>query len=139
MPVLKKALTTDRMPDLSQVYSWGMTVQGVQEWILISGLGSTNPDWTISYPGDPVGQTRANFERADAILADGGASFRDVVRLDITVTEAARWSDHRDEIRAIFTEYFHDTDPKPTVGTLKIVSGLADPEMLVEIEFLAVR
>ena len=62
-----------------------------------------------------------------------------MVRIDITVTEAARWSEHRDDIRAVIAQYFRNTEPKPTVGTLKIVSGLADPEMLVEIEFLAAR
>ena len=139
MPVQKRALTTDLMPDLGHLYSWGLGLRDVREWILVSGLGSTNPDWTIACPGDPVGQTRANFERAESILSRAGAGWKDVVRIDITVTEAAGWPEHRDEIRAVIAEYFENTEPKPTVGTLKIVSGLADSEMLVEIEFLAAR
>ena len=81
--------------------------------------------------GGMYAQARRAFEIAGEALARAGASFADVVRTRMYVTDAARW----EEAGRAHAECFAAVRP---VTTLVVVAALVDPEMLVEVEVEAV-
>jgi 2-iminobutanoate/2-iminopropanoate deaminase len=78
-------------------------------------------------------QTRQALANLEACLAAHGLTVRDVVRLTVYLTDRAYIADMREERRAVF-----GSSELPT-STLLIVSGLATPELLVEIDAVAAR
>jgi 2-iminobutanoate/2-iminopropanoate deaminase len=76
---------------------------------------------------DAPAQTRQIFENMKLILDAAGASFRDVLRVTVYLTDV----DDRKAINPVRQEYFGDARP---ASTLIEVSALAIPGMKVEIE-----
>ncbi len=98
---------------------------GAQVWV--AGTTATGEDGKIVGAGDAAAQTRqalANIERA---LKGAGAGMRHVVRTRIFVTDILQW----EEIGRVHGEFFGAIRP---VTTMVEVTGLVDPEMVVEIE-----
>jgi enamine deaminase RidA (YjgF/YER057c/UK114 family) len=98
---------------------------GAQVWV--AGTTATGEDGKIVGAGDAAAQTRqalANIERA---LKSAGAGMRHVVRTRIFVTDILLW----EEIGRVHGEFFGAIRP---VTTMVEVTGLVDPEMVVEIE-----
>jgi enamine deaminase RidA (YjgF/YER057c/UK114 family) len=81
-------------------------------------------------PGDVIGQTRRCLEIIVAALREAGSSFDDVVRTRLFVTEAP----FMQEVLLVHGEAFAKARPACT----GIVTQLADPRWLVEIEVEAV-
>jgi len=84
----------------------------------------------ILHKGNPYLQAKEIINIAEAALAKAGASLSDVVRTRMYVTHVNYW----EEVGRAHGEIFKNIKP---VTTMLIVSGLVDPEMLVEIEFTA--
>jgi 2-iminobutanoate/2-iminopropanoate deaminase len=76
---------------------------------------------------DAPAQTRQIFENMKLILDAAGASFRDVLRVTVYLTDV----DDRKAINPLRQQYFGDARP---ASTLIEVSALAIPGMKVEIE-----
>ena len=98
---------------------------GAQVWV--AGTTATGEDGKVVGAGDAAAQTRqalANIERA---LKSAGAGMRHVVRTRIFVTDILLW----EEIGRVHAEFFGAIRP---VTTMVEVTGLVDPEMVVEIE-----
>lgn len=99
--------------------------------IEVAGTAPAAPDGTILAPGDVEGQTRAALATIGEALAELGASFQDVVRTRILLTDETRW----EEAARAHGEVFRDVRPaNTTVGGLRFV----DPAILVEVEVTAV-
>lgn len=81
--------------------------------------------------GDPAAQTRRCFEIISEALGEAGAELKHVVRTRIFVTDLANW----EAIGRAHGEIFAEIRP---ASTLVEVSGLIDPDWLVEIEADAV-
>lgn len=98
----------------------------------VSGTAAAAPDGTIlSSPGDVEGQTRAALATIGEALGELGASFGDVVRTRVFLTNVSRWEE---AVRA-HGEVFRDVRPaNTTVGGLEFI----DPAILVEVEVTAV-
>lgn len=109
-------------------YSRAVRVGNVIE---VAGTAPAAPDGTILAPGDVEGQTRAALATIGEALAELGASFQDVVRTRILLTDETRW----EEAARAHGEVFRDLRPaNTTVGGLRFV----DPAILVEVEVTAV-
>jgi enamine deaminase RidA (YjgF/YER057c/UK114 family) len=88
-------------------------------------------DGQVVAKGDPYGQTRFILEKIQGALKEAGASLEHVVRTRIFVTDIAHWQ----QVGKAHGEFFRDIRP---ASTMVEVSGLVNPEMLVEIEVTAV-
>ena len=97
----------------------------------VSGTAAAGPEGGILAPGDVYGQAREALRIIGDALREAGASYADVVRTRVYVTDASRW----EEAGRAHGEVFADIRPANTVVA---VSGFVDPAILVEIEATAV-
>ena len=106
-----------------------VVVRGDAAWV--SGTTSL-VDGRVAHPGDAAAQTRQVLAIIRVALEKAGFTVADVVRTRMFVTDISRW----EEIGRAHGEVFGDVRPATTMVQ---VSGLIDPDMLVEIEADAVR
>jgi len=100
--------------------------------LYVSGQIALDREGNLVGKGDLKAQLKQVFENLGAALAAGGAGFEDVVKITIFMTDLrdiASFREARDR-------YFPKALP---ASTLVQVSRLAYPELLVEIEAVAVR
>jgi enamine deaminase RidA (YjgF/YER057c/UK114 family) len=81
--------------------------------------------------GDPYAQAVQIFRNVERALAQAGASFQDVVRTRMFVTDIST----SEMVGRAHGEVFRDIRP---VATMVEVRRLIDPDMLVEIEVEAI-
>lgn len=99
--------------------------------VAVAGTAPIGTDGSTLGEGDVYAQTVRCLEITAEALTAVGATFADVIRTRIMLTDAARW---REAARA-HGERFADIRP---ACTFVEVSGFIDPEWLVEIEVDAV-
>ena len=99
----------------------------VGPWVHVAGTTATARDGSVIAPGDAYGQTVAALAIVRRALEDAGASFADVVRTRMFVTDISRWQ----EFGRAHGEVFGAIRP---AATMVEVSRLIDPAHLVEIE-----
>ncbi len=87
--------------------------------------------------GDVVAQTRQTFANIEKCSRAAGCSMRDVVRFQTFLTHATDIDRFMRARREVFPGYFPDGVYPP--NTLLVVSRLVQPELLVEIEAMAVK
>lgn len=95
--------------------------------IAVSGTAPVGDNGETVAIGDPYAQTKRCIEIIEKGLIEAGASLDDVVRTRIFVTDISHW----EAIGRAHGEAFADIMPATAMVE---VSGLIDPEMLVEIE-----
>lgn len=95
--------------------------------VFVAGTTATDEEGHIVGVGDPYTQAQRVLQNIRSALEKAGATLDDVVRTRIFVTDIAHWQ----EVARAHGEVFADIRP---VATLVAVSGLIDPNMLVEIE-----
>ncbi len=114
----------------------GIMSQGIAvpagRMIFASGQVARDVDGSLVGPGDIRAQTRKTLENLQAVLAEGGATMDDVVKVTVFVTNL---SEHFAAIHEVRREFFKSDYP---ASTLVEISSLVDPEMLIEIEAIAV-
>ena len=111
-------------------YAHGVEVDPGARWIVCSGQLGIEPDGHV--PPDVEGQANLCFRAIEAILAEGGMTLADVVRLNAYVSgreHLAGYMRVRDEF----------VGAPPPASTLMIVQGFARPEFVVELEAIAAR
>jgi enamine deaminase RidA (YjgF/YER057c/UK114 family) len=99
--------------------------------IHVAGTTATGPDGHVVGAGDPYEQARYALEKIGAALAEAGASFTDVVRTRMFVTDISGW----EAIGRAHGEVFADIRP---AATMVEVSKLISADLLVEIEVEAI-
>jgi enamine deaminase RidA (YjgF/YER057c/UK114 family) len=95
--------------------------------VWVAGTTATGADGRIVAPGDAAAQARQVLENVRAALERAGARLEHVVRTRIYVRNVGDW----EAIGRVHGEYFGAIRP---ASTMVEVSGLVDPQMLVEIE-----
>ena len=103
----------------------------VGDTVYVSGTVAWGEDGTLVGPGDVYAQARQAIRNIEKALAQAGASLRDVVRTRVYLTDISRLED----VARAHGEAFGEIRP---ASTMVEVSALAKPEMLVEIEAIAV-
>ncbi len=109
-------------------FSRAVRVGGI---IMVGGTAPVGVDGKTVGVGDPAAQTRRCLEIIEQALTDAGAGLENVVRTRMFLTDVTQW----EAVGRAHGEIFGSIRP---ASTLVQVSGLIDPDWLVEIEADAV-
>lgn len=102
--------------------------------LLISGTASIDEHGDTVHVGDVRGQCRRTFQNITALLAAEGASWKDVVRTSCYLRDIDRDYDVFNEER---TAFYQTQGLEPLPASTGIQAKLCRPELLVEIEAIA--
>lgn len=111
-------------------YSHGASAAGGARWLYVSGQVGITPDGNV--PEDPGAQIALAWDNLLAVLADAGMSASDLVKVDGFITRPELVPLYRQERERRFAGHAAAT-------TLVVVAGLAEPNLLVEIQAVAAR
>lgn len=100
--------------------------------IEVAGTTAVNEDGNVIGINDPYTQTKYIIQKAEKALKELDADLTNVIRTRIFTTDITKW----EEIGKAHVEYFREIKP---VATMVEISKLISPEILVEIEFSAVK
>jgi reactive intermediate/imine deaminase len=112
-------------------YTHIVEVTGPARTIYISGQIAFDRDGKIVGAGDMKAQAEQVFKNLEAALTAAGAKFSDIVKMNTYTTDMSKVQAVRD-VRA---QYFKEATPASTFVEVK---GLVRPELLLEIEVVAV-
>jgi enamine deaminase RidA (YjgF/YER057c/UK114 family) len=130
-----KAITPKGFGAPLGMYSHGV-VAAPGELVVVAGQVGMDAAGQVA-AGDIVAQTKQAFENVRSVVQAGGCSMRDVVRLQTFLTRAGDIPGFMKARSEIFPAYFPDGVYPP--NTLLVIHQLVRPELLVEIEAIAVR
>jgi len=126
----KRFLSPDTLP---APFGYSHVVDSPADRIVyISGQVPLDAEGQLVGEGDFEAQTRQVFQNLTRALEAADAVWSDVVKLNYFLTDVSQIT----SVRAIRDEYV-DTD-RPPASTLVQVSGLFRPEVMVEVEAVAV-
>ena len=112
-------------------FSQAWRIEGARSIVFVSGQAPISADGQLVGEGDFEAQVRKVLENLRTVLNEAGAGFDAIVKLTVYLTDMDRLR----EYTRIKSEFFDGDQPASTaVG----VTALARPEMLVEIEAIAV-
>ena len=103
----------------------------VGDTVHVAGTTAQGEDGALVGRGDAAAQTRRCLDIIADALEQVGASLEHVVRTRMYVTDISQW----EPIARVHGEVFGSIRP---VTAMVEVAGLVDPEMLVEIEAVAI-
>ena len=99
-------------------------------FITTAGLISTDTDGNVVGEGDIKAQTRRTLENMEVALAAAGATFKDVLKTTVYLSDLANYKD----VQPIYNEYFGENPAaRATIGAEMVL-----PSLLIEIEAIAV-
>jgi reactive intermediate/imine deaminase len=119
-----------RVPELGTPISHYTDAVRVGDLLFVSGCVPTDANGDVVGGDDVAAQARQTFENIGRILAAAGASFADVARVTVYLTDV----DDRPLINPVRQEFFGETRP---ASTLIEVSRLAIPGIKIEVEAVA--
>ncbi len=128
---MKRVLKPKDIVDASDRYSQGILVEGGRGLLFIAGQTAADRDGNVVGVGDIRAQARKAFENVGSVLKEAGLGFEHLVKTTVYLTDRS----YRDEYNRVRMEVLPKAD-RPT-STLLIISGLARPEYLIEIEAIA--
>jgi 2-iminobutanoate/2-iminopropanoate deaminase len=112
-------------------YAQGIkTTGGTIVWI--SGQVSQDKNGKMVHKGDFAGQARQALSNLKAMVEAAGGTINDIIKVNTYLTDLR----YREELARVRAEFF--PEGKLPASTLVGVTALADPDMLVEIEAIAV-
>jgi enamine deaminase RidA (YjgF/YER057c/UK114 family) len=100
--------------------------------VYIAGQVSVTGDGSVVGKGDPEAQVRQVWRNLEAAVKSAGGSLQNIVKTTTYVTSI----DYAAAVRQVRDELFRSLNP-PT-STLLVISELASPDFMVEIEAIAV-
>nr|WP_296776856.1 RidA family protein [Rhodococcus sp. (in: high G+C Gram-positive bacteria)] len=115
----------------AQLLSQCVAVENASKTLYLSGQTAITADGQFEGVGDVEAQIRLSFENIRLILDAAGGTLANVVKLTVYFADVS----NLDTYTAILGELFPETRPAQTVVE---VSRLAMPELLIEIDAVAV-
>lgn len=109
-------------------YSRAVRVGNIIE---VAGTTAVDENGEIVGKDDVYMQTKFIFQKIEKALHQAGASMKDVVRTRMLVIDITQW----EEVGRAHGEFFKTIKP---ASTMVGISGLVNPDMLIEIEVSAV-
>lgn len=110
-------------------YPYSAGTMAANGMIYTAGLVAFDKNARLVGVGDPVKQTRQILANIRAVLREAGATFNDVLKCNIYLSDMRYFADVSNEFRKAF--------PKNPPARTTVQAPLAEPEMLVEIEAVA--
>lgn len=120
-----KETKVDEKPAYSSAVVAGNTIY------LAGAVSGRDASGNVIGRGDIEAQTVAVYESLKATLASAGATFADLTKITVFATKL----EYRAKIAEVRARYIPQPPP---ASTFVVVTSLADPEFLVEIEGVAV-
>ena len=111
--------------------TYSKAIRASGDLVVMQGQVGTLADGTLVGIGDPGKQADQACRNIAHWMAEAGGSLKDVVKLTVYVTDIG----YRPAVYAAINEWF---DGVHHCSTGVVVSSLADPAMLVEIDAMAV-
>ena len=140
-PIEKRAITNHNVLNEAYCYgkpssfSRGMRIDiGGVSILLISGTASIDENGQSVHIGDFPAQLRRTFDNITGLLKSEGATWHDVVRTSCYLRDIDRDYDVFNQGR---TEFFKEQGLDPLPASTGIQAHLCRPELLVEIEAIA--
>ena len=140
-PLLKKAISAPQV--LNEAYNYQhpssfsrgirLDIKGVTI-LLISGTASVDEHGQSVHVGDFRAQTWRTYQNITALLEAEGASWKDIVRTTCYLRDIERDYEAFNEIR---TEFFKQQGLDPLPASTGIQAILCRPELLIEMEAIA--
>ena len=107
-------------------YSHGIIVEAGKT-LYVAGQTARDAQGNVVCKGDAAGQTRQVLENMKKVIEGAGGRMEDVAKTTVYITDIK----HREAVGRVRQEFFKGDPP---ANTLLVISGLADPDFLVEIE-----
>jgi 2-iminobutanoate/2-iminopropanoate deaminase len=126
----KTLLQSPKLAKPAGIFSSGVKVPA-GHLIFVSGQVARNAAGETVGKGDIRAQTRQALENVRAVLEAAGATLDDIVKVTVFVTDVS----HLSAIHEVRAEYFKHDYP---ASTLVEVKGLVSPDLMIEIEAIAV-
>jgi enamine deaminase RidA (YjgF/YER057c/UK114 family) len=113
-------------------FSQVVRVDNASALVYVAGQGPVDPQNNLIGAGDFEAQARATFEHLKQCLEQAGASFDDVIKMNVFLLDIKtnQWP-----FRKVRAEYINTANPP--VSTMVEVTGLAVEGMMVEVEVVA--
>ncbi|MER7133019.1 Rid family hydrolase [Streptosporangium saharense] len=116
------------------MYNRAVRIDEPRSWLLVSGHEARDDDGTIAHKGDMAGQIRLTVRRLGQTVTEGGMTMADVVQIRLFTTNLAECKTHY----GVLMDELAELRCRPA-SLLTEVKALSDPDMLIEIEAIAVR
>jgi enamine deaminase RidA (YjgF/YER057c/UK114 family) len=126
----RKTIQPNSLNDPRPRYSQGILTEGGKV-LFIAGQTASDKDGNVVGKGDIKAQTRQVFQNIKSVLEAAGGSFDNVVMTTTYITDRKYREGYNEVRRDIYQQ-------DPPTSTLVIVSGLANPDYLIEIASIAV-
>lgn len=126
----KQVLQPKSLNDPRPRYSQGIVTEG-GKLLFIAGQTASDKEGNVVGKGDIEAQTHQVFKNISAVLEEAGASFDNLVMTTTYVTDRK----YREGYNRVRQQYYKTSQP---TSTLVIVTGLANPDYLIEINGIAV-
>jgi enamine deaminase RidA (YjgF/YER057c/UK114 family) len=105
--------------------------------VFVSGQVAMDGDGRVVGAGDLKAQAAQVYRNLAAVLAEAGCTLRDVVKFTTFLTRSEDWAPFAEWRKAEYPKLFPDGIYPANTGV--VVKELARPELLLEIEAVAVR
>lgn len=105
------------------------------ELLFLAGQVSVDADGMLVGKDDAAAQTLQAYRNIGTVLKSAGASFASIVQLTTYVVGRESVQPYLDARTELFADIFPDDSYPP--NTLLVISGLVDPDMLVEVTAVA--
>jgi 2-iminobutanoate/2-iminopropanoate deaminase len=140
-PIQKRAMTNHGVLNEAYAYekpssfSRGMRIDlNGLTILLISGTASIDENGVSVHIGDFTAQLRRTFDNITGLLESEGATWRDIVRTTCYLRDIDR---DYDVFNAVRTAFFKEQGLDPLPASTGIQAHLCRPELLIEIEAIA--
>jgi 2-iminobutanoate/2-iminopropanoate deaminase len=111
-------------------YSHGIVAEGGR-LLFIAGQTAMDKDGNVVGKGDIEAQTQQVYKNLTAVLEEAGGSFNNLVMTTTYIVDRK----YREGYNKVRMQYYKQNSP---TSTLVIITGLAHPDYLIEINGIAV-